>query len=77
MDTDKSVDTAHKKIRSRLCAREFKTKKQGNIQRALLASQLFFAVTPLEALKALVSIMMLCELVEQRETIEVETLQHQ
>ena len=27
MDTDKSVDHAHKKIRSTLCARENKTKK--------------------------------------------------
>ena len=41
VDTDKSVDPAHKKIRSRLCAREYKTKKQGKIQRALPTSQLF------------------------------------
>ena len=53
--TDQSVDPAHKKIRSRLCAREYKTKKQGKIQRALLPSQLFYA---LEAVKALVSIKM-------------------
>ena len=32
VDTDKSVDPTHKKIRSRLCAREYKTKKQGKIQ---------------------------------------------
>ena len=38
VDTDKSVDPAHKKIRSKLCAREYKTKKQSKIQRALLAS---------------------------------------
>ena len=31
-DTDKSVDAARKKMPSRLCAREHKTKKQGNIQ---------------------------------------------
>ena len=48
----------HKKIRSRLCAREYKTKKQGQIQRALLASLLFSAVLALEDVKALVSIMM-------------------
>ena len=30
VDTDKSVDLAHKRIRSRLCAREYKTKKQGS-----------------------------------------------
>ena len=46
------------KIRSRLCAREYKTKKQGKIQRAPLASQLFSAMPPLEAVKVLVSIMM-------------------
>ena len=59
VDTDKSVDPTRKKIRSRLCAREFyKTKKQGKIQRVLPASQLFSAVPPLEAVKVLVSIMM-------------------
>ena len=47
VDTDKSVDPAYKKIRSRLCAREYKTKKQGKIQRALPASQLFSAVPPI------------------------------
>ena len=51
VDTDKSVDSTHKKIRSRLCAREYKTKKQGKIQRALPASQLFSATPPLEAVK--------------------------
>ena len=58
VDTDKSVDPACKKIRSRLCAIEYKTKKQGNIQRALPASQLFSVMPPLEAVKVLVSIMM-------------------
>ena len=58
VDTDKSVDSAHKKIRSRLCAREHKRKKQGKIQHALPASQLFSAMPPLEAVKASVSIMM-------------------
>ena len=38
VDTDKSVDPTRKNIRSRLCAREYKTKKQGKIQRALPAS---------------------------------------
>ena len=51
VDTDKSVDPTRKKIRSRLCATEHKTKKQGKIQRALTASQLFSAMTPLEAVK--------------------------
>ena len=50
VDTDKSVDPAHKKIRSRLCAREYKTKKQGKIQRASTSCQLFSAMPPLEAL---------------------------
>ena len=58
MDTDKSVDPTCKKIRSRLCAREYKTKKQGKIQRALPVSQLFSAMPPLEAVKLVVSIMM-------------------
>ena len=58
LDTDKSVDPTRKRIRSRLCAREYKTKKQGKIQRALPASQLFSAMPPLEAVKVLVSIMM-------------------
>ena len=44
VDTDKSVDPTCKKIRSRLCAREYKTKKQAKIQRALPASQLFSAM---------------------------------
>ena len=57
-DLDKSVDPAHKKIRPRLCAREYKTKKHGKIQRASPASQLFSAVPLLEAVKVLVSIMM-------------------
>ena len=35
VDTDKSVDPTRKKLRSRLCAREYKTKKQSKIQRAL------------------------------------------
>ena len=77
VDTDKSVDPTRKKIPSRLCAGEYKTKKQGNIQRALLASQLFSAMPPLESVNADVSIMMSVSFVEQRVTIEVETLRHQ
>ena len=52
------------KIRSRLCTREYKTRKQGNTQRVLLASQLFSARPPHEAVKALVN-HDVCELVEQ------------
>ena len=77
VDTDKSVDPTRKKIRSRLCAREYKTKKQGKIQRALPASQLFSAMPPLEAVKVLVSIMMSVSLSSKGTTIEVETLRHQ
>ena len=54
VDTDKSVVPTRKKIQSSLCAREYKTKKQSKIQRALLASQLFSAMPPLEDVKALV-----------------------
>ena len=52
------MDAAHNKIRPRLCAREYKTKMQGKIQRAIFAAQLFSALPPLELVKALVSIMM-------------------
>ena len=45
LDTDKSA------------AREFKTKRQGKVQTAFLASQLFPARTPLVVVKVLVSIM--------------------
>ena len=58
VDTDKYVEPTCKKIRSRLCAREYKTKMQDKIQRALPTSQLFSAMPPLEAVKVLVSIMM-------------------
>ena len=51
VNTDKSVDPADKKIRPRLCAREYKTKKQDKLQRALPASPLFSAMPPLEAAK--------------------------
>ena len=55
---NKSVDPTRKKIRSRLCAREYKTKKQGKTQGGPPASQLFSAMSPLEAVNVLVSIMM-------------------
>ena len=67
VDTDKSVDPTRKKIRPGLCAREYKTKKQGKIQRPLPASQLFSALPPLEAVKVLVSIMMSVSLSNKRE----------
>ena len=64
--TDKSVDPTRKKIRSRLCAREYKTMNQGKIHRALPASQVFSAMPPLEAVKVLVSIMMSVSLSNNR-----------
>ena len=70
VDTDKSVDPTRKKNRSRLCARELKTKKQGKIQRALPASQWFSAVPPLEAVKVLVSIMMSVSLSNKGEPLK-------
>ena len=60
------MDPTCKTIRSRWCAREYKTTKQSKIQRAPPASQLFSAMPPLEAVK----------FVEQKGTIEVETLRH-
>ena len=77
MDTDKTVDHAHKKIRSTLCASENKTKKQVKIQRAFLASQLFTAMLPLEAVKVLVSITISVSCPKNGKPIEVEALRHQ
>ena len=77
VDTGKSVDPTRKNIRSRSCAREYKTKKQGKIHWALPASQLFFAMALLEAVKVLVSIMMSVSLSNKKETNEVETSRHQ
>ena len=51
VDTNKGLDPSVRKILSRLCVRESKTKKQGKVQRALPASQLFTAMPPLESLK--------------------------
>ena len=76
VDADKSMVPTHKKIGSRFCAREYKMKKQGEIQRVLSAAQSFSAMPPLEAVKVLVN-HDVGEFVEQRETIEVETLRHQ
>ena len=65
------MDPTRKKIRSRLCAREYKTKKQGKIERTLPASQLFFALPPLEAAKVLVSIMMSVSLSNKRKPLKL------
>ena len=77
VDTEKSVDPALKDIRSRLRAREHKTKKQSKIQRALLVSQLFSAMPPLESVKAVVSIMMSVSWPNKGKPIELATLRHQ
>ena len=52
VDTDKSVDPAHKKMRWRFCAGEYKTKK-GKTQRTILASHVFSAIPPRESVKAI------------------------
>ena len=70
VDTDKSVDPTRKKIRSMLCAREYKTKKQGKIQRALPASQ-FSAMPPLDVVKVLVSIMMSVRVSNKGKTLKL------
>ena len=64
------VDPACEKIRSRLCAREYKTKK-GKIQRALPASQLFSAMPPIEAVEVLASIMMSVSLSNKRKPLKL------
>ena len=72
VDTDKSVDPTRKKIRSRLCAREYKTKKQGKIQRALPASQCFSVVLCNATSRSCEGACLnhdVGEFVEQRETI--------
>ena len=74
VDTDKSVHPTHKKIRSRLCARECRTKKQSKIRRVLAASQLFSAMPPLEGAWLNHDV---GEFVKQSEIIEIETLRHQ
>ena len=51
--------------------------KQGKIQRALPASQLFSAMPPLEAVKVLVSIMMSVSLSNKQKTIEFERRRHE
>ena len=53
-----------------LCAREYKTKKQGKIQRALPAFQWFSATPPLEAVKVRVSILMSVSLSNRGNIIE-------
>ena len=74
VDTDKSVDPAHKNFRSRDCVLgNTRRRSKAKIQRPSFASQVFTALPPLETVNALVSIMMSLRLVEQRETIEVKT----
>ena len=46
VDTDKSVDPTHKKTRSKLCAREYKTKKQPRL-RGLLAEDALVQSCPM------------------------------
>ena len=76
VDIDKSVDPTRKKIRSRLCAREYKTKKQVKIQRALPASQIVLCNATSRSCEGACLNHDVGEFVEQRETIEVETLRH-
>ena len=75
--TDKSVDPTRKKIRPRLCAREYKTKKQGEIQRALPVFSIVLCSATSRSGEGAYLNHDVGEVVEQRETIEVETLRHQ
>ena len=77
VDTDKSVDPAHKKIRSRLCAREYQTKKQGKIQRALPTFSVVLCNATSGSCEGACLNHDVGELVEQREPMEVETPRHQ
>ena len=76
-DADISVDPAHKKCRSRLCAREYKTEWQGKISRNLLASQLCSAMPPLESVKVFVSIMMSVGWSSKCNPFQVDTIRPQ
>ena len=58
VDTDKSVESLTIKFDRDCVSGSTRRKKQGKIQRALFASQLFLTMPPLEAVEALVSIMM-------------------
>ena len=74
VDTDKSVDPAHKNI-GRNCATEYKTQRQGQIQRALFVSQFFYAMPLVEAVNVFVSVMM--SVGRAKVTVEVDTLRQQ
>ena len=58
VDTDKSVESLAIKFDRDCVPGNTRRKKQGKIQRTIFASQLFSAMSPLEAVEALVSIMM-------------------
>ena len=76
VDTDKSVDPTRKKIRSRLCAREYKTgsKVRFNELYQLLNCSLQCHLSSGEGACLNHDV---GEFVKQRETIEVETPRHQ
>ena len=77
VDTDISVDPKHKKIRSRLFARENNTNKQGKIQRTLPRFSVVLCTATSGSCEGACLNHDVGELVEQGETIEVETLRHQ
>ena len=76
-DTDKYLDPAHKKCRYKLCAKEYNTKKQGQILRILFVSQFVLCNATSESCEGACLNHDVGESVEQRETIEVETLRNQ
>ena len=57
VDTNKSLEETKWQIRSRLCVREYKMKKAGNVVRAMPAAQLFSAMPPIEAMRTLCSLL--------------------
>ena len=78
VDADKSVDPAYKKFRSRLCAREYKTKRQGKIDtKSLTCFSVVLCNATLWSCKSVGLNHDVCWLVEHRDTIEVEGLRHQ
>ena len=77
VDTDKSVDLTRKKIRSRLVGREYKTKKQGKDSTSSTCFPIVLCNATSRCGEGACLNHDVGEFVEQRGTIEVETLRHQ
>ena len=77
VDTDKSVDPADKTIRSRLCARELQDEETIQDSKSLSSFSVVLCNATTRSCESVGLNHDVCELVEQRKTIEGETLRHQ